>query len=621
MQSPRWTRLTLIACAAAAASAGAQVASEAAGDPEPQGPAWGLPPILWAGSVAYDLRSHRGDEEGRSMAHLVTGNLGLKTYIYQPWLAVVNGHVGLTTGWTSDPRSTSGTGPLGADGSLHEKIRGREQFLTGNASLNVFPQSRFPFELRVDRADSRINTGLASNFDFQTTSWAVTQRYRPLAGRWTANAAYQHREQTGAGFRSTQDSINSDFTTAWKHNDASLGASHSRARIEGSVDDSRFTTLVGRHSYVPSTNLSVNSTANWTRTEEGAAFAPTDLQVLQFSSVGMLRRGPQLSFTGSARALILREELSGGEVDSGGVSLGVNYEYSPRLRLSANGGVNATRSGASSTNAINGSVGASYQGDTRQIAGARHDWFTSGTLGTSINQGSEVPSSRQATMTLQLGHTLGRTWETGERSNLGFNAGQTIAWSDSRNSGNDRSLDDSLGSTATLFHTVGLTWQRTGDGRSVYARTTYSDSRELQGGNSRFQLFNAQLSGNLEFDSRRSLTGDLTLQHSRQDTGQLPGTQGSEVTTTGAGGEISYQHQRLFGMPRLRFVSRLKLARDVLKQPGTLLTLPDRETRLWENRLDWSIGRLDAQLILRMSQVDGRGRQSVMFRVQRSFGD
>ncbi|NNU43918.1 hypothetical protein [Ramlibacter montanisoli] len=74
-------------------------------------------------------------------------------------------------------------------------------------------------------------------------------------------------------------------------------------------------------------------------------------------------------------------------------------------------------------------------------------------------------------------------------------------------------------------------------------------------------------------------------------------------------------------MPRLRFVSRLKLAQDVLKQPGTLLTLPDRETRLWENRLDWSVGRLDTQVILRFSQVDGRGRQSIMFRVQRSFGN
>lgn len=624
MQSPRWTWLTLIACAAAAGSAGAQVASEPAEEPEPQGRAWRIPPILWTGSVSYDFRGHRGGDEGSSTAHMVTGNLGLKTYIYQPWFAVVTSNLGLTTSWSEETRSAGvASGPFGTDASLHETIRGREQFLTGNANLSVFPQSRFPTELRFDRADSRVSSGLASTFDFQTTSWGISQRYRPLVGRWNTSGSYEHREQTGTGFRSSQDSLNGDFATAWKHNDLNLGASHSRARTEGTDDDTRFTTLVGRHSYVPSSELSVNSTANWTRTQEGVAQAPTDLNVLQVSSVGLMRRGPKLSLTGSARALLLREEFTGSSVDSGGLSLGANYELSPQLRLNATGGVNATRSGDASSSGVNAAVGASYQGDSRQIAGARYDWFTSGTVGTSMSQGSSSPSLRQTSLSLQLGHTASRTWRTGAQSNLSLNAGQTLAWNDTRTSGSrvDGVNDFEQGPATSLLNTVGLTWQASGDGRTVYARTTYNDSIELQGRKARFQLFNAQLSGNLEFDNRRSLSGDLTFQHTRQDSGLLlDGLAAGTVTTTGASGELTYQHQRLFGVPRLRFISRLKLAQDVLKQPGTLLSLPDRETRLWENRLDWNIGRLDAQLILRMSQVDGRGRQSLMFRVQRSFG-
>lgn len=624
MQSPRWTWLTLIACAAAAGSAGAQVAPEPAAEPEADGRGWRIPPILWSGSLAYDLRSHRGGGEGSSLAHLVTGTLGLKTYVYQPWLAVVAGNVGLTNSWSRDSRP-AGSGPFGTDPSLHETIRGREQFLTGNASVNVFPQSRFPFEFHVDRADSRINSGLASTFDFRTTSWGFSQRYRPLTGRWNSTAGYEHREQSGAGFRATQDSLTGDFHTNWKHNDASLGASHSRARSQGLDDDSRFTTLVGRHSYVPSTDLSLNSTANWTRTQESAAAAQTDLDVLQFSSVGMMRRGPRLSLTGSARALLLREAFSGAAVDSGGLSLGANYEFSPQLRLTANGGVNATRSGDASSSVFTGSVGAAYQGDSREIAGARYDWFTSGTVGGAVNQGSDAPGERQASVSLQLGHTMSRSWRTGETSNLSLNGGQTLTWSDSRSSGRAEdplaANDRSRGASTSLLNMVGLTWQSGGDGRTVYARTSYNDSIEFQS-RDRFQLFNAQLSGNLEIDNRRSLNGDLTFQHTRQSTGLvLDGVAGGSATTTGASGEISYQHQRLLGVPRLRFVSRLKLAQDVLKQPGTLLTLPDRETRLWENRLDWSVGRLDAQVVLRFSRVDGRGRQSIMFRVQRSFGN
>lgn len=636
MQSPRWTWLTLIACAAAA-SAGAQVAPdpvvapgpaqapEPAAEPESEGRNWRIPPIAWIGSVSYDLRSHRGGGEGSSLTHLVTGSLGLKTYVYQPWLAVVSGNVGITNSWSRDSRGGDGTGPFGTDASLHETIRGREQFLTGNASLNLFPQSRFPFEAHFERADSRINSGLASTFDFQTTSWGFSQRYRPLAARWNATGGFEHREQSGAGFRASQDSLTSDFNNSWKHNDLNLGASLSRARTQGTDDDSRFTSLVGRHSYVPSTELSVNSTANWTRTQEGAAAAQADLNVLQFSSVGMMRRGPKLSLTGSARALLLREEFTGAGVDTGGLSLGANYEFSPQLRLTANGGVNATRSGDAVSSVFSGSVGAAYQGDTRQIAGARYDWFTSGTLGGALNQASDSASEQQANLSLQLGHTVARSWRTGEQSNLSLSGGQTLSWSDSRSSGRDEADhaggSRGFGASTSLLNTVGLTWQSTGNGRTVYARTSYNDSIEFQS-RDRFQLFNAQLSGNLEIDNRRSLTGDLTFQHTRQSTGLvLDGEAGGRATTTGASGEISYQHQRLFGFPRLRFISRLKLAQDVLKQPGTLLTLPDRETRLWENRLDWSVGRLDAQVIVRFSQVDGRGRQSIMFRVQRSFGN
>jgi len=91
--------------------------------------------------------------------------------------------------------------------------------------------------------------------------------------------------------------------------------------------------------------------------------------------------------------------------------------------------------------------------------------------------------------------------------------------------------------------------------------------------------------------------------------------------TYGISGEIQFQQNNLFGVPRLRFTSRLRLAQDVLKQPGQLVSFPDRETRLWENRLDWTIGRLDSQVELRLSQIDGRRVDSLWFRIHRAFGN
>ncbi len=123
------------------------------------------------------------------------------------------------------------------------------------------------------------------------------------------------------------------------------------------------------------------------------------------------------------------------------------------------------------------------------------------------------------------------------------------------------------------------------------------------------------------------MSGDLTFQRTAQVGGTIwdPGRglllPGERANSGGASGEITYRHRRLFGEPRLVFTSRIKLAQDVLTQPGVFLTIPDRETRLWENQLSYGIVRLETQLLLRISQVDGRRRELLTWRAQRSFGD
>jgi hypothetical protein len=625
MQSPRWTWLTLIACAAAAGNVGAQQAPASA--PEESGPPrereWVIPPIRWNGSLAYDLRTTHAPQEGSTRTQLVTGSLGLRTFIYQPWLAVVSGNVGLTNSWTSQGGSPGG-GAFDTTASLHEQLRSRQQFLTGSARVDVFPQSRFPFEAHIDRSDSRIGGGLASSTDYSTTRFGFTQRYRPVHGIWNVSGGYDHNEQSGAGFNAKQDSFNSDFITRWKYNDLNLGLAHSRARTVGTDDSSRYSTLVARHNYAPSSALSINTTANWTRTQEDARAAESDLQVMQWSSVGLWRGdGSPLSLSGSARALHLHEGVAGTGLDSANLALGATYEYSPRLRLTANGGLNASRSADATNTGLSGSVGASYQGDTLTLAGVRYDWFTSGSVGTAMTQGTRIESERTSTLNLQLGHSAGRGWAVGPRSSFTVNGSQALSWSQSR-SDQHGSEQSGMGDQVRLLSTAAATWQTSDDNRTAYARVSYSDSMDLRGHDGRFKLFNFQLSGNYEIDNRRSLTGDLTFQRSWQDTGGLLGGTNSatgRTSSAGASGEITYRHQRLLGVPRLRFESRLKLAQDVLKQPGTLQPLPDRETKLWENRLDWSIGRIDAQAILRLSHVDGRRREALMFRIQRTFGD
>jgi hypothetical protein len=87
-----------------------------------------------------------------------------------------------------------------------------------------------------------------------------------------------------------------------------------------------------------------------------------------------------------------------------------------------------------------------------------------------------------------------------------------------------------------------------------------------------------------------------------------------------ASGEISWNHNRLFNVPRLNFKSRLRVALNTQSQSNELAPLADRETASWENRLDYRVGRLESSLSLRFARIDGRQQMFVMWRLQRTFG-
>ncbi|HET8748196.1 MAG TPA: hypothetical protein VFM98_21540 [Ramlibacter sp.] len=644
MQPARW-KLTLIACAAASCAAQAQMtapsdagqlpasAQPAATQPaeapppeteEPAARAWRLPPMRVSGTLAYDMRAVRSGGEPSSIANVLTGTIGTTTYLYAPWLALVNGSLGLSTSVTH-----SGAGALGApfdDSGPHERLRTRENFITGDGRLDLFPRSRFPAEIHFSRQDSRTDTGLATPIQFQRQNIGMSARYRPESGLYNLAGAYDHRTQSGFGFRSKQDSLSADFNTHWKANELALGGAFNRAVTEALDDDSRFSSLVARHTYSPSNALSVNSTANLTRTEQ-RGFGDADLQVLQLASVGLYHpeRSP-LTLTGSVRGLVLRDQTFDAQTDSVSGTVGANYEVNSNLRVTANGGLTTTHSGNGQSTFFAGALGANYQGDSLEYRGIRYDWFASGTVGTSVADSGVAGSTHEQSLGLQVGHSANRSWALSPRSSLGLSASQSLSAA-FINGNEDQGSGFGLGDVKTLLNSVALTWQQSGEGKTGFARASYSDSMELGGGDARFQLFNFQVSGNFELGYGRSLTADLTYQRTHQRAGDLPGLRDPitgavlRTRTSGVSGEIAFHQNQLFGVRRLQFVSRVRLAQDVLRQPGQLLSIPDRETRLWENRLDWSIGRLTTQVELRMSQIDGRRVDSLWLRVQRNFGD
>lgn len=585
-----------------------------------------LAPVLVTGSVAYDFRGTRGSDHGSTSSHLVTTNLNARTYIWQPWFATLSGNLALTA-------STFRADPGNADFSAgRESTRTTGEFMTGKARLDVFPQSRFPFEAHAERSDSRIDSGLASPISFRSQNFGLSQRYRPESGAYELRGAFDRREQLALGSRSVQDALSGDLSTHWKSNSLSVGLAYSQAHSRPTDERSEFRSLVVRHRYAPASELSIDTTANWSRAQDDLVNAHSDLSILQWSSVGLWHRnGSRLTLTGAARGLAMTD-ASGNQFDTLGGTVGANYQLDRHFFVAASLGASTSSSAASHSTGLSGSATAGWQADPIQLFGAQYERFASIGLSASRTDASVVADLNQSVdrkmlqtnVNGQVGHSLSRTWRLGTMSSFVVNAAETFAASQTH-APQDEGLASNSG-TRMMLHTLAGTWNVNGESRSAFARITASDSSELSGTQARFQLLNGQLSGNWQIDRNRSLTGDLTIQRSHHQGGQLrgPGSlpfTGSSASSTSAGGELNYRQQRVFGVPGLRFTSRLRLARDVLREAGTLASIPDRETRLWENRLDWSIGRLDTQVLLRLSEIDGRREDLLMFRVQRNFGD
>src|SRR4051812_42348363 len=112
MHASRWPWLTLVACAAASGSAGAQVSAPsdagflppttpvssppASADSETPKHDGSMPPMRVVGSLSYDVHVSRTTGEPSLAQQLVSGTLGTRTYVYEPWFATVSGSLGLT---------------------------------------------------------------------------------------------------------------------------------------------------------------------------------------------------------------------------------------------------------------------------------------------------------------------------------------------------------------------------------------------------------------------------------------------------------------------------------------------------------------------------------------------
>jgi hypothetical protein len=94
------------------------------------------------------------------------------------------------------------------------------------------------------------------------------------------------------------------------------------------------------------------------------------------------------------------------------------------------------------------------------------------------------------------------------------------------------------------------------------------------------------------------------------------------TTYANTSADLSFYHQRAFGVPRLGFVSELRIYAEMPVQ-GLAVGPQQQDSRSWENRLDFPIGRLQLRLSARVSEIrySNTIQTLLLFSINRLIGD
>jgi hypothetical protein len=549
---------------------------------------WVIPPIRLWGSASYDMR--REDGSGVALdSTLLTTQLSASTFLWQPWFAQVTGSLGLVTS------------------TLEASASQQADTVTGTGRLYLLPMSRFPFEAWFDRNDSRSEAVLLDS-QFVSTRWGLTQRYSPATGNTHYLATYEHAGQTrDDGGEDAFDALQLDVNGQRDLHSYQLNGRFTRN--DGSGLDNSFEGLLGRHTWRRDDALSVETLANlnWVSNgSDGGGGSQTDSRFLQVNSFAIWRPNEKWLISGGGRVFDLLTEngTASNQAQSIAANAGASYQWSRLTRFNGTISLAQTENAGNAGLSSSQSLGVSHQPDPIPFGRYSYQWFTSAAVS---NRTGEDASQH---LSGQLSHSVDRSFELSSASSISLNLQQSLSGD----------VDSVASSANRIGHNVSLTWSRGKDGTTAYIRASGSDSRNLGGAEEVFQLLNLQASLTQISGSRSSWNGNFTLQGTRQITPDAPDG-GFDVA---ASGDLSYLNTRFFGINRLRFISQYKVndTRFSNRNSGQLEAISrNQESRSWENRMEYAIGRTNLSLGLRLAEVEGEARYLLQLKLTRFFGD
>ena len=562
-------------------------------------------PVDLSGGLGYSYRALTEDGGRKDSSHQLLANLNASNYFWEPWLATSR----LSLTFTKDSSKSVDTASTASTDA---------RLVTGDWGLNVLPDSKTPFNLQYQLSDSRIDRAGTGEIpitfigeDYSSRSLGLRQSYITDNGsRYQARVDLRSWDSQLSGrYDDTLVGVEADLRAPQNHfiarnsyqtNEHSLAERTNKSMI---LDLSDY--------YYPLRGLRLDSRAslyNYDRSFLDPTSSDTRLtttSIAQASSFLFWRpENSPLSVSGGARVLTM-DGAQGGTAANDQSQVAVNggafYFYNNNLRFDA-----------SLTSTFKKTADL-HEGFHRQHFGSLYqtDWLEMGRFmyqayGTAALDHVADPGDAYRDFQGTAGHNMSTTWWLGERTSatsVRFNFNEALRYVKSGASTNlagaQRYFDNSI---TTAFN------QRAWGGDTL-ALLTLSDSRELRGTNTQ-QMAHVQLSRGQDLGRRSSITGDVTVQYIRSKFDNvLTGVDTSNTTTSTA--RVAFSHSQLLGVPRLEFVSDYMVSR--ISTVGAI----DRQD--WDNRVTYSIGKLDTSLSYRLTETDAHNYDLVYFRVMRRF--
>jgi hypothetical protein len=585
---------------------------------------WALAPWLYRGSLTLDARAIKLEDGRRTQLGLVLGDIEFASYVWQPWFIQLRAGLGVLLGRDSNR------------GGNAEPSRNGSHALTGRIQVSVFPASRFPFELRADVGDSRAS-GETLVSDYRTLRVSLSQSWRPATGNDLYALNLDHsRVRGGDGVGDSLTLLRASGVRQWGRHTLDLGLSFSTNTRTDSDDSSRQSSFTARHAWNPGHALTADTLASWNEVRlalgQGSSRVMLDSDVRQISSFASWQPRPgdwgwsdsgALIVTGTARLIESGSRSDGtGQGDGGrqaargiNLSLGAGKDLGRTVRLSGGFAYSQLEAGPDSGEPQLAWTGAlAWTPDSLGLGAWRY--APSSSLNLAINDTPD--GQRRQVAAVQGAHAISRTWLPTEGHSLAVNVSQSV--------GTLRENPGGLHSTA-LAHSAGLFWQTSqGNGSQSFASLSISDSRTRSLGTGSFQFLNLQVSHRTQLSRHHSWSANLTAQATRSSAELLDAFDGlmrrqSDGWQRYYGGALTYENQRVFGVPQLRLSAALTVNSQQFERRalGDIDAPLERVTESAEARLDYSIGRLETRLSARLARVDGRTVAALQARAQRRF--